>query len=126
MLRSPSHPCRTSPEPGYPCIASARRCNTVARPATGAESFGIVLLEALASGLPVAAFPVPGPNDVVGGTRVGVLDPDLRVAALAALRLSRAECRAEALRCGWDVSARQFFGNIVEAHGGARSTRDAA
>lgn len=90
------------------------------------DTFGIVLLEALASGLPVAAFPVPGPNDVVGGTRVGVLDPDLRVAALAALRLSRAECRAEALRCGWDVSARQFFGNIVEAHGGARSTRDAA
>ena len=90
------------------------------------DTFGIVLLEALASGLPVAAFPVPGPNDVVGGTRVGILDRDLRAAALAALGLSRAACRAEALRCGWEVSARQFFGNIIEAHGGMRSARDAA
>ena len=79
------------------------------------DTFGIVLLEALACGLPVAAFPVPGPLDVIGGSGVGVLDRDLRAAALTALPLSRAACRAEALRRGWDESARQFFGNIVAA-----------
>jgi glycosyltransferase involved in cell wall biosynthesis len=79
------------------------------------DTFGIVLLEALACGLPVAAFPVPGPLDVIGGSGVGVLDRDLRAAALTALTLSRAACRAEALRRGWDESARQFFGNIVAA-----------
>ena len=79
------------------------------------DTFGIVLLEALACGLPVAAFPVPGPRDVVGGTEVGALDPDLRAAALAALAISRTACRDEALRRGWDESARQFFSNILDA-----------
>lgn len=79
------------------------------------DTFGIVLLEALACGLPVAAFPVPGPRDVIGGTDVGILDPDLRAAALAALRVSRVACRDEALRRGWDESARQFFSNILDA-----------
>ena len=71
------------------------------------DTFGIVLLEALASGLPVAAYPVPGPNDVVGGTRVGILDRDLRAAALAALGLSRAEVprRGPALRLGRERAA---------------------
>jgi glycosyltransferase involved in cell wall biosynthesis len=79
------------------------------------DTFGIVLLEALACGLPVAAFPVPGPLDVIGRSGVGVLDHDLRAAALGALGLSRAACRAEALRRGWDESACQFFGNIRAA-----------
>ena len=61
------------------------------------DTFGIVLLEALASGVPVAAYPVPGPADVVGGTGVGVLDEDLRAAALAALEIPRERCRAFAL-----------------------------
>ena len=79
------------------------------------DTFGIVLLEALACGLPVAAFPVSGPFDVIAGGGVGVLDHDLRAAALGALALSRRACRAEALRRGWDESARQFFGNILAA-----------
>ena len=79
------------------------------------DTFGIVLLEAMACGLPVAAFLVPGPKDVIGGTAAGILDPDLRTAALGALAIARDGCRAQALRCGWDESARQFFGNICEA-----------
>ncbi|GJD53175.1 D-inositol-3-phosphate glycosyltransferase [Methylobacterium crusticola] len=79
------------------------------------DTFGIVLLEALASGLPVAAYPVTGPLDVVGGTRAGVLDADLGAAALAALRIPRALCRAEALRHTWEASARQFYANIESA-----------
>lgn len=79
------------------------------------DTFGIVLLEALACGLPVAAFPVPGPLDVIGRSGVGVLDHDLRAAALGALSLPRTACRAEALHRGWDESARQFYGNIQAA-----------
>ncbi|GJD89034.1 GDP-mannose-dependent alpha-mannosyltransferase [Methylobacterium hispanicum] len=80
------------------------------------DTFGIVLLEALACGTPVAAFPVTGPLDVIGGTRGGILDPDLRAAALAALAVPREAARAEALRHTWAESARQFFGNIASAH----------
>ncbi|MBK3403356.1 glycosyltransferase family 1 protein [Methylorubrum populi] len=80
------------------------------------DTFGIVLLEALASGLPVAAFPVTGPLDVIGGTGAGALDTDLRRAALAALTIPRERCRAEALRYTWAESARQFYDNIATAH----------
>src|SRR3712207_3942290 len=58
------------------------------------DTFGIVLLEALASGLPVAAFPVTGPADVIGNSGCGVLKGDLREAALAALDISGERCRA--------------------------------
>ncbi len=75
------------------------------------DTFGIVQLEALACGVPVAAYPVTGPRDVVGDHPVGVLDSDLHRACLAALNVSRTDCRAFALNRTWDMSARQFLGH---------------
>ena len=72
------------------------------------DTFGLVLLEALASGLPVAAYPVPGPLDVIGDSGTGVLDEDLGRAARAALDVSRERCREHALKFSWAACARQF------------------
>jgi glycosyltransferase involved in cell wall biosynthesis len=81
------------------------------------DTFGVVLLEALASGVPVAAFPVPGPCDVIGTSKAGVLNGDLRRAALEALDIPREHCRSRALQYSWRESARQFFGNVLLANG---------
>jgi glycosyltransferase involved in cell wall biosynthesis len=75
------------------------------------DTFGVVQLEALACGVPVAAFPVTGPKDVVGDHPVGMLDNDLRAACLGALRMSRDACRAFALQHSWETSALQFIGH---------------
>jgi glycosyltransferase involved in cell wall biosynthesis len=89
------------------------------------DTFGVVQLEALASGVPIAAFPVTGPKDVIGNNPVGVMSDDLRAACLAALHVSRGACRAFALTCSWEVSARQFIGHLrnVTANGNARNPR---
>jgi glycosyltransferase involved in cell wall biosynthesis len=79
------------------------------------DTFGLVLLEALASGVPVAAYPVTGPMDVLGDAPVGHLDTDLRRAALACLAISREACRAHALSFSWRATARLFLGNLVSA-----------
>ncbi len=79
------------------------------------DTFGLVLLEALACGTPVAAFPVTGPRDVLAGAAgmVGALDGDLRAAALAALCGDRAACRAHAERFGWRACAETFLSHLV-------------
>jgi glycosyltransferase involved in cell wall biosynthesis len=73
------------------------------------DTFGLVLLEALASGTPVAAFPVTGPIDVIGDAPVGVLDEDLKAAALGALQVDRSACRAYAEQFSWAASTDQFL-----------------
>ena len=73
------------------------------------DTFGNVLLEALACGLPVAAYPVPGPLDVIDGSGAGVLDDDLRKAALAALDIPREAALAHAAKYTWDECGRIFI-----------------
>jgi glycosyltransferase involved in cell wall biosynthesis len=76
------------------------------------DTFGVVQLEALACGTPVAAFPVTGPLDVIADHPVGALDADLRSACIRALGISRESCRSFALERSWENSARQFIGNL--------------
>ena len=79
------------------------------------DTFGLVLLEALASGVPVAAFPAPAPRDVIGEAPVGALDEDLRRACFAALEVSRDDCRGFALGMTWQESARIFLEHVANA-----------
>lgn len=77
------------------------------------DTFGLVLLESLASGTPVAAYPVTGPLDVIGDAPVGALDEDLRAACLRALRADRVACRAHAERFSWAACAQRFRDGLV-------------
>lgn len=76
------------------------------------DTYGLVLLEALASGVPVAAFPVTGPRDVIGDSPVGVLSEDLRAACLGALEISREACLEFAADHTWEASAHAFLDNV--------------
>jgi glycosyltransferase involved in cell wall biosynthesis len=78
------------------------------------DTFGLVLLEALASGVPVAAFPVTGPRDVIGNAPVGALNDDLRFACLSALHISPQACLEFAAGHTWEASARAFIENVAD------------
>jgi glycosyltransferase involved in cell wall biosynthesis len=85
------------------------------------DTFGLVMLEAMACGTPVAAYPVTGPIDVVRDGITGCLDTDLRAAATAALKLSREVTRAAALEHTWAKATDQFLSHLVRADGARAS-----
>jgi glycosyltransferase involved in cell wall biosynthesis len=76
------------------------------------DTFGLVMIEALASGVPVAAYPVTGPLDVLRAG-VGVMDDNLDTAIAGALTLDRDACRAYGRGFTWEASARQFLDALV-------------
>jgi len=77
------------------------------------DTFGLVILEALASGVPVAAYPVQGPKDLINDPTIGVLDSNLGHAALACLKLDPEDCRRFGLKFSWESCAQQFVDNLT-------------
>ena len=84
------------------------------------DTLGLVMLEAMACGVPVAAFPVPGPNDVVVDGGNGALDADLREAVFRALAVPAEHCIDYAAGFSWERSTRTFVERLVPARGDVR------
>jgi glycosyltransferase involved in cell wall biosynthesis len=84
------------------------------------DTFGLVMLEAMACGCPVAAFPVAGPLQVVEPRVSGILDEDLRSACVAALRLDRRLVRQYALKRSWRTIAQELVAAVVPISAGLR------
>src|SRR5215831_12656132 len=82
------------------------------------DTFGLVNLEAMACGVPVAAFPITGPIDVIDDGVTGALDPDLAKAAERALRVDPRACRARALQSSWTACTREFEANLISCRPG--------
>lgn len=81
------------------------------------DTFGLVMIEAMACGTPVAAYPVRGPIDVAKDPAAGVLDHDLGAAAMRALSLDREQVRRYAERFSWSHCTAQFLSSLVPARG---------
>jgi glycosyltransferase involved in cell wall biosynthesis len=77
------------------------------------DTLGLVMLEAMACGIPVAAFPVQGPLDVVADSGAGVLNENLAIAIEQALLIQPEVCRARALEHSWDESVLEFHANLI-------------
>ena len=88
------------------------------------ETFGLVMLEAMACGTPVAAYPVEGPHEVVGiPPQGGMTDIDLASAWYGALAVPRFEARKRATQFSWAYASLLFAGHLVPAHAGVRISK---
>ncbi len=86
------------------------------------DTFGLAMIEALACGVPVAAFPVPGPLDVIEQGVTGVLHEDLTVAVRSALNLDRSVCAQRAAAFTWDAATEQFLAGLEPIPQALRAT----
>lgn len=80
------------------------------------DTFGLVLLEAMACGVPVAAYPVTGPIDIIKPGITGAMSEDLEAAVHEALRLDGERCRSYALERSWTSASIQFLNHLTPAH----------
>ena len=89
------------------------------------DTFGIVMLEAMACGVPVAAYPVAGPGDIILDGKTGCLGDNLKEAMEEALLLDRRDCRDFALKMTWGAATEQFLENLSVAVPAKRLARSA-
>ncbi len=77
------------------------------------DTFGLVMIEALACGVPVAAYPILGPKHVITDEKAGCLDNDLKIATEKALKCKSEDCRNHALKFSWNKCTEQFINNLI-------------
>ncbi|WP_408887516.1 glycosyltransferase family 4 protein [Rhodopila globiformis] len=108
----------TGPRHGEPLARAYAGADVFVFPSL-TDTFGLVLLESLACGTPVAAFPVTGPKDVLADAegKIGSVNADLRAAALDALTADRRACRVHAERYSWRACAETFLSHLVPLMG---------